>query len=128
MANEHILVIEDNDKNRKLARDVLQYRGYRVSEAISAEDGLALAAAEPPDLVLMDIQLPGMNGIQALERLRAAESTRAIPVVAFTASVMPQDRHTIMGAGFNAFVSKPIAIKEFTDVIAQLLAGTYKGE
>ena len=127
MANEHILVIEDNDKNRKLARDVLQFRGYRVSEAATAEDGLALAAAEPPDLVIMDIHLPGMNGIEALKRLRAEEATRAIPVVAFTASVMPQDRHTIMEAGFDAFLSKPIAIKEFTDTIAQKLAGAGKG-
>lgn len=128
MANEHILLIEDDDKNRKLARDVLQFHGYRVSEATSAEDGLALARAEPPDLVLMDIQLPGMNGIQALGQLRAEERTRAIPVIAFTASVMPQDRSAIMAAGFDAFLPKPIAISEFTDTIARLLAGTIKGD
>ncbi len=122
MANEHVLVIEDNEKNRKLAKDILEFRGYRVSVAVSAEDGLALAAAEPPDLVLMDIQLPGMNGIEALGRLREDESTRAIPVVAFTASVMPGDRHTIMGAGFNAFLSKPIALKELTETVAAQIA------
>ena len=127
MANEHVLVIEDNDKNRKLARDILQFRGYRVSEAESAEKGLEIAAAEPPDLVLMDIQLPGMNGIEALARLRADEATKAIPVVAFTASVMPGDRHTIMSAGFDAFLSKPIAIKELTDTVAQQIAKRAEG-
>jgi two-component system cell cycle response regulator DivK len=122
MPNEHVLLIEDNEKNRKLARDILEFRGYRVSVAGSAEDGLAMAAAEPPDLVLMDIQLPGMDGIQALEKLREADSTRRIPVVAFTASVMPGDRHTIMGAGFDAFLSKPIAMKEFAETVAAQLA------
>jgi two-component system cell cycle response regulator DivK len=122
MANEHGLVIEDNEKNRKLAKDILEVRGYRVSVAANAEDGLALAAAEPPDLVLMDIQLPGMNGIEALGKLREGDSTKEIPVVAFTASVMPSDRHTIMGAGFNAFLSKPIAMKEFTETVAAQIA------
>jgi two-component system, cell cycle response regulator DivK len=122
MANEHVLVVEDNEKNRKLARDILEFRGYRVTAVENAEEGLALAAQEPPDLVLMDIQLPGMNGIEALKCLRADERTRAIPVIAFTASVMPGDRHTIMGAGFNAFLSKPIAIKDLTDTVAQQLA------
>jgi two-component system cell cycle response regulator DivK len=122
MANEFVLVIEDNEKNAKLAKDILEFRGYRVSVAGTAEEGLAMAAAEPPDLVLMDIQLPGMNGIQALAKLREAEATKATPVVAFTASVMPSDRHTIMAAGFNAFLSKPIAMKEFTDTVATQLA------
>ena len=121
MANEHVLVIEDNEKNRKLARDILEFRGYRVSVAGSAEDGLALAAGDPPDLVVMDIQLPGMNGIQALGKLRERAATKAVPVLAFTASVMPSDRHTIMGAGFNAFLSKPIAMKEFAEVVAAQL-------
>jgi two-component system, cell cycle response regulator DivK len=128
MANEHVLVIEDNEKNRKLARDILVFRGYRVSEAETAEKGLELAAADPPALVVMDIQLPGMNGIEALAHLRAAEATRAIPVVAFTASVMPGDRHTIMNAGFNAFLSKPIAIKEFTDTVAAEIARAAGGK
>lgn len=122
MANEHVLVIEDNEKNRKLARDILEFRGYRVTVAESAEAGLALAAAEPPDLVLMDIQLPGMNGMQALAKLREDASTRAVPVIAFTASVMPGDRHSIMGAGFDAFLSKPIAIGELTATVAAQIA------
>ena len=127
MANESILVIEDNDKNRKLARDVLTFRGYRVMEAGTAEDGLKLAEESPPDLVLMDIHLPGMSGIEALGELRAKEATRSIPVLAFTASVMPQDRHTITSAGFDGFLSKPIAIKELGDTIASALANRGKG-
>ncbi|MBI4205395.1 MAG: response regulator [Betaproteobacteria bacterium] len=117
MANELILVVEDNEKNRKLARDVLQVKGYRVVEADSAETALALVAEQRPDLVLMDIHLPGMSGLEALARLRAAPDTRAIPVVAFTASVMPQDRKEIMSAGFDGFVSKPINLKEFLATI-----------
>ena len=122
MANETILLVEDNEKNRKLARDVLTFRGYRVMEAESAEAGLQIAAETPPDLVLMDIHLPGMSGLEALKHLRAAERTRDIPVLAFTASVMQQDRHTITQAGFDGFLSKPIAIKELGDVIAATIA------
>jgi two-component system cell cycle response regulator DivK len=119
MANELILIVEDNDKNMKLARDILQVKGYRTLEAESAEVGLPLAAAQKPDLVLMDIHLPGMNGIDALKKLRATPDTSRIPVLAFTASVMPQDRREIMGAGFDGFVSKPINLKEFIAAIAK---------
>ena len=121
MANELILIVEDNDKNMKLARDILQVKGYRTIEAESAEAGLPLAAAQKPDLVLMDIQLPGMNGIEALKKLRASPETSRIPVLAFTASVMPQDRKEIMSAGFDGFVSKPINLKEFIASIATTL-------
>jgi len=121
MANELILIVEDNDKNMKLARDILQVKGYRTIEAESAEAGLPLAAAQKPDLVLMDIQLPGMNGIEALKKLRASPETSPIPVLAFTASVMPQDRKEIMSAGFDGFVSKPINLKEFVASIADTL-------
>ena len=121
MANELILVIEDNEKNRKLVRDVLQVKGYRVIEADSAEVALTLAAEQTPDLVLMDIHLPGMSGIQALARLREMPATRAIPVVAFTASVMPQDRREIMSAGFDGFVEKPINLKEFLATVAAVI-------
>ena len=121
MANELILIVEDNDKNMKLARDILQVKGYRTIEAESAEAGLPLAATQKPDLVLMDIQLPGMNGIEALKELRASPETSAIPVLAFTASVMPQDRREIMSAGFDGFVSKPINLKEFIASIASTL-------
>jgi two-component system cell cycle response regulator DivK len=121
MANELILLVEDNDKNRKLARDVLQVKGYRVIEAESAEAGLVLAAEQQPDLVLMDIHLPGMDGLQALTRMREGPATRAIPVIAFTASVMPQERSKIKAAGFDALIAKPIDLKEFVATITTLL-------
>ena len=121
MANELILIIEDNEKNRKLVRDVLQVKGYRVIEAENAETAFTRVAEQTPDLVLMDIHLPGMSGIQALARLREMPATRAIPVLAFTASVTPQDRREIMSAGFDGFVEKPINLKEFLAVVAAKL-------
>jgi two-component system cell cycle response regulator DivK len=124
MANELILVVEDNEQNQKLARDVLQVKGYRVLVAESAEAGLPMALKEKPDLVLMDIHLPGMNGMEALAKLRADAATKAIPVLAFTASVMPQDRRQIMSAGFDGFLSKPLDLKEFQETIAATLAGS----
>ena len=123
MANELILIVEDNPQNQKLARDVLQLKGYRVLVAETAEAGIPLAHKEKPDLVLMDIHLPGMNGIEALARLRGDAVTKAIPVFAFTASVMPQDRREITSAGFDGFVSKPINVKEFLETIAATMAG-----
>ena len=113
MAGELILIVEDNEKNRKLERDILQFHGYRTMEAETAEDGLRLAQATPPALVLMDIQLPGMNGIEALRHLRANPRTRAIPVIAVTASVMDHDRQKIMAAGFDGYQAKPIEVTQF---------------
>ena len=118
-----ILIVEDNEKNMKLVRDVLQVKGYRTLEAGSAEDGIALARAQKPDLVLMDIQLPGMNGIEALGVLRADPATAAIPVIAVTASVMQQDRNLITQAGFDAYIGKPINLKEFLDAVRAMLEG-----
>jgi two-component system cell cycle response regulator DivK len=108
-----ILIVEDNEKNLKLVRDILQAKGFETMDAITAEEGLALVKLHHFDLVLMDIQLPGMNGIEALARLRADERTREIPVVAVTASVTIQDQSQITRAGFDAFISKPINLKEF---------------
>jgi len=119
-----ILIVEDNDKNLKLVRDVLQVKGYETLEAGTAEDGLELARARAPDLILMDIQLPGMNGIDALKALRAEPATAAIPVVAITASVMQQDRQEIMRAGFNGFIEKPINLRKFLDTVQQTLKGS----
>jgi two-component system, cell cycle response regulator DivK len=116
-----ILIIEDNDKNLKLVRDILQVKGYATVEAGNAEDGIALARERKPDLVLMDIQLPGMSGIDAIGVLRADPATAAIPVVAVTASVMPQDRNKITEAGFDAYVGKPINLKEFLDTVRRML-------
>jgi len=122
MANELILIVEDNAANRKLARDLLRVHGYRTIEAETGEAGIAAAETHAPDLVLMDIHLPGMNGIAALAKLRAAPATRATPVIAFTASVMPQDRSEIMAAGFDAFVAKPIDLETLVGTVATTLA------
>lgn len=116
-----ILIIEDNDKNLKLVRDVLQVKGYATIEAGTAEEGLELADAHKPDLVLMDIQLPGMNGIEARKQLRANPVTTTIPVIAVTASVMEQDRSQITEAGFDGYISKPLNLKEFLDTVRATL-------
>ena len=121
MAGELMLIVEDNEKNRKLARDVLQFTGYRTIESDTAEEGLRLAQAEHPALILMDIQLPGMSGIEALGQLRADPRTSGIPVMAVTASAMTQDRQKIMAAGFDGYQSKPIAVKEFLRAVRELL-------
>ena len=123
MANELILIVEDNEQNQKLAGDVLRFKGFRVLVAETAEIGVPMAQKEKPDLVLMDIHLPGMNGIEALAKLRADPQTKSIPVFAFTASVMPQDRKEITSAGFDGFLSKPINLKEFLDTISATLEG-----
>ena len=116
-----ILIIEDNEKNMKLARDVLQARGYQTLEAVTGEDGVRLAKERRPDLVLMDIQLPGINGIDALRQLRADPATARVPIVAFTASVTPTDRTQITQAGFDGFLSKPINLKEFLETVKRVL-------
>jgi CheY-like chemotaxis protein len=122
MPGELILLVEDNDNNRLLVRDVLQASGYRVVEAENAEDALHMAAEQQPALILMDIQLPGMNGIEALQRLRADPATRAIPVIAVTASAMTQDRRQILAAGFDGYQPKPISVKGFLQAVREMLA------
>jgi two-component system cell cycle response regulator DivK len=119
MAGELILIVEDNEKNLKLARDVLQFKGYRTLEARTAAEGIDLAAAHLPDLILMDIQLPDLDGVTALRRLRAEPRTAAIPVVALTAFAMKGDRERFLGAGFDGYLVKPINIKEFSEQVRQ---------
>jgi len=116
-----ILIVEDNEKNMKLVRDVLQVKGYATLEAGTAEDGLVMAAQRKPDLILMDIQLPGMSGIDALRLLRADPATAPIPVIAVTASVMQQDRKHITEAGFDAYLGKPLDLKEFLATVSRIL-------
>jgi two-component system, cell cycle response regulator DivK len=116
-----VLIVEDNDKNLKLVRDVLQVKGYATIEAGTAEDGIRLARERMPDLILMDIQLPGMNGIEAIGALRSDPVTAKIPVVAVTASVMTHDRNLITEAGFDGYVGKPINLKEFLDTVQRTL-------
>ena len=116
-----VLIVEDNSKNVKLMRDVLQFHGYRTAEAMTAEDGLAIAFRERPDLVLMDVRLPGMDGLAALKLLHADPRTSSVPVVAVTASVMPDERDRFSEAGFDGFIAKPIDIREFPRQIAAFL-------
>jgi len=121
-----VLIVEDNEKNMKLARDILQAKGYETVEAVTGEEGVKLAKEKKPDLILMDIQLPGINGIEAFKQLRADAKTARIPVIALTASVTPTDRSQITAAGFDAFVSKPISLKEFVATVKRLVEGGKK--
>ena len=121
MPGELILIIEDNEKNLKLVRDLLQVSGYQTLESITAEDGIEIAKESRPALILMDIQLPGMSGIEALKVLRADPITQNIPVIAVTASVMNQDSKDIKAAGFDSYQRKPIEIKGFLDEVHRLL-------
>jgi two-component system cell cycle response regulator DivK len=116
-----VLIVEDNERNLKLARDVLQAKGYDTMEAGTGVEGVQLAKQRKPDLVLMDIQLPGMSGIDAFKQLRADPQTARIPVIALTASVTPSDRSQITAAGFDAFVGKPINLREFVAAVKRLL-------
>jgi two-component system cell cycle response regulator DivK len=118
-----VLVVEDNEKNMKLFRDVLQASGYRLLEATNAERALELAAEHEPNLVLMDIQLPGVDGVEALGRLRANERTASIPVVALTAQAMHGDRERFLDAGFDGYISKPVNVVEFVKTVKDHCGG-----
>jgi CheY-like chemotaxis protein len=122
MANELILIIEDNEKNRKLARDVLQVKGYKTIETETAEEGIKLAIEQLPALILMDIQLPGMDGMTALKQLRANPQTKSIAVIAVTASAMTYKRQTMLAEGFDGYQSKPISVKDFLGEVERVLA------
>jgi two-component system, cell cycle response regulator DivK len=119
--SKSILIVEDNEKNMKLARDILRAKGYTVHEAVTGEEGVRQAFEHVPDLVLMDIQLPDINGIEAFERIRAHAATAKVPVVAFTASVTAGDRSRIGDAGFDGFLGKPINLKEFVETVRRML-------
>ena len=124
MANELILIIEDNEVNRVLVRDMLRLKGYQTLEAQSAEEGIRVAREEKPALILMDFHLPKMNGIEAFQALRSDPETRAIPVIAVTASAMPEDRKKILEAGFDGMQTKPIHVVEFLSTVEQALNPT----
>jgi two-component system, cell cycle response regulator DivK len=121
MSPGRILVVEDNPKNLKLVRDVLRFSGYEVIEATSGEDGVRLAASEEPDLILMDLQLPGIDGAEALRRIRAGERTREVPVVAVTAFAMDDDRERAFASGFTGYVEKPISVRRLPQQIRDFL-------
>ena len=117
-----ILVIEDNPANMRLATFLLRSAGHTVLCGIDAEAGLALARSEHPDLILMDIQLPGMDGLEATGLLKRDDATRAIPVIALTALVMKGDEERIRAAGCDGYIAKPLAYKDFLTVISAQLA------
>jgi len=121
VANELILIVEDNPQSLKLVRDILQVKGYQTLEAETGEEGVRLARERQPALILMDIQLPGINGIEALQKLRADPVTSSTPVIAVTASVMTQDRSRIMAAGFDGFQSKPISVNQLLAAVRDAL-------
>ena len=119
MTSAQILVVEDNDRNMKLFRDVLQATGFRTLEATTGERAVELALEHAPDLVLMDVRLPDIDGIQALGRLRADERTAAVPVVALTAQAMEGDRERFLTAGFDGYLSKPVEIGELVATVGR---------
>jgi len=116
-----VLIVEDNPKNMKLVRDLLQHEGHRTLEADTGEGGLALALQERPDLVLMDIQLPDIDGTTVLARIREDNTLDAMPVLAVSASVMPDQQQRVVGSGFDGFIAKPISIKPFLAAVRRAL-------
>ncbi len=123
VAGAQILVVEDNEKNMKLFRDVLMSTGYRTLEATTGGEAVALATEHSPDLVLMDIQLPDIDGIEALGRLRADDRTASLPVLALTAQAMEGDRERFLAAGFDGYLSKPVNIAEFVATVKRYCEG-----
>ncbi len=128
MSAELILIIEDNELNLKLVRDLLQHQGYRTVEANTARAGLGLALENQPDLIVLDIWLPDLDGIQVLEQLRRSPRTREIPCMAVTASAMADERARIISAGFDVYLSKPFHIKEFLLQVQRVLERRHRGE
>ena len=116
-----ILIVEDNAKNMKLVRDLLQYQGHRTVEAEDGESGVRLALSEHPDLILMDIQLPDIDGVTALARIREDAALCAVPCLAVSASVMPDEQQRIVASGFDGFIAKPISLKSFLAAVQQAL-------
>jgi two-component system, cell cycle response regulator DivK len=122
-----VLIAEDNGKNMKLFRDVLQASGYETLEATTGEQAIELATQHVPALVLMDIQLAGMDGLTALRRLCEDERTASIPVVALTAQAMTGDRERFLEAGFDGYMSKPVNVVEFIGMVKRHCEGRGDG-
>ena len=116
-----ILIVEDNEKNMKLVRDILEHKGYTTLQAATGGEGVRLAREHTPDLILMDIQLPDIDGITALGLIRKDSALDAVPVLAVSASVMPEDQHKIVTSGFDAYITKPISLKPFIATIERFI-------
>ena len=121
MADELVLIVDDNEKNLKLARDVLRHGGFRTIEAGTGGDGVSLASEHLPDVVLMDIRLPDMDGTEALRLLKADERTAGIPVVALTSFAMKGDRERFLADGFDDYLEKPISVRTFAEQVRSRL-------
>ena len=117
-----VLIVDDNDRNRKLAVDVLRSARFRTLEAVTAAEGIALASEHLPDLILMDLRLPDLDGTEAARNLRAEPRTSRIPVVALTAVPLDGRDDWLAAAGFAGYVVKPIDIDEFPDVVRRFCA------
>jgi two-component system, cell cycle response regulator DivK len=122
MPDELVLIVDDNEKNLRLARDVLRHAGFRTLEAASAGEGLALAVSQLPDVILLDIRLPDMDGTEAARRLKDDARTAGIPVVALTSLAMKGDREWFLGAGFDGYLEKPISVRELPDQVRSFCA------
>jgi two-component system cell cycle response regulator DivK len=127
MASELILIVDDNEKNVKLARDVLRFAGFQTLEATSGEEAIELAQEHVPAVILMDIRLPGMDGVAAVGHLKSSAVTAAIPVVALTSFAMKGDRERFLAAGFDGYLEKPISVKEFPDQVRNYCEGREAG-
>ena len=121
MSAKSILIVDDNEKNLKLVRDVLQFKGFVTLEAANGETAVQLVQEHRPALVLMDVQLPGMNGCEAMKAIKADEHTRGIPIIAFTALAMRGTRESLLAEGFNDYISKPIEIKELLSLVQKYI-------
>ena len=119
MLGKRVLIVEDNEKNMKLVRDVLQATGYSTLEATTGEEAIELSLSQAPALVLMDVQLPGIDGVGALERLRQNERTASIPVLALTAQAMSGDRERFLEAGFDGYLAKPVDVGELIEAVRE---------
>lgn len=119
--SEKILIIDDNEQNRKLFGFILQNSGYEIIESESGEDGLKLAKENHPGLILMDIQMPVIDGAEAFRILRSEPETKDIPVIALTSYAMRGDREKFLEQGFSGYISKPINVKEFMNTIKSVL-------
>lgn len=121
MSAKHVLIVDDNEKNLKLIRDVLQFKGFATLEATDGEAAVRIARSDQPALILMDVQLPGMNGCEAMKAIKADERTRAIPVIALTAMAMRGTRENLLSDGFDDYISKPVEIKEVLKLVQKYL-------
>jgi two-component system cell cycle response regulator DivK len=117
MPDALVLIVDDNEKNVKLARDVLRFAGFRTIEAATGGEGVALAIEQLPDVILMDIRLPDMDGTDAVRLLKGAPRTAEIPVVALTSFAMKGDRERFLAEGFDGYIEKPISVRDFPEQV-----------